>query len=326
MFFLFVILILVCAYLFWWYWQQTRPLRLPEQQVRVLGHALPEDVAARTSVIPKLIWTYWHSKEQPVVVQRCLENWQQLNPDYQINMLHADNLQEFLSEVPVGLTRLNVAKQTDWIRLALLQKYGGIWLDASIILTQSLDWVEQIRRQKQAEFVGYYLTLYTTNPEVPVLDSWFLAAPAQSHFIADWLELFSREAIIGETADYIASLTQSQRLVGLRQAIADPHYHTVHIAAQDVLARAARPYRLVLLQAEDSAYALHLAAQWRRKRLYMRLLWTTQDQCPPLVKLRGGERKKLEPYLKHGWCRSRSLAGQLLSGKRKAGAQSKQLR
>lgn len=316
MFFLFVVLILVCACLFLWLWQQTKPLRLPEQQLKVLGQTLPEAAAACNSVIPKLIWTYWHAKEHPLVVQRCLENWQQLNPDYEIRVLHADNLQEFLSEIPVGLARLNVAKQTDWIRLALLQKYGGIWLDASIILTQSLDWAEQIRRQQQAEFVGYYLTRYTTNPEIPVLDSWFLAAPAQSHFITDWLELFTREAIIGETADYIAGLTLSQRLVGLRQAIADPHYHTVHIAAQDVLTRAARPYRLALLQAEDSAYALHLAAKWRRKRLYMRLLWTTQDQCPPLIKLSGGERKKLEPYLQHGWYRANSLAGQFLAAKK----------
>jgi mannosyltransferase OCH1-like enzyme len=36
---------------------------------------------------------------------------------------------------------LTLAKRSDWVRLELLNRYGGIWLDASTILTESLAWV-----------------------------------------------------------------------------------------------------------------------------------------------------------------------------------------
>ncbi|SEI07783.1 Capsular polysaccharide synthesis protein [Rheinheimera pacifica] len=307
---LFTVVLIVVTLLLYWVYQQSRRLHLPEPHLQLLTMAA--EPLQTSAAIPKTIWTYWHSAEQPEVVKRCIAGWQALNPDYHIHVLNADNITDYIRPVPDKLTRLNVAKQTDWIRLELLNRYGGIWLDASIILTASLDWVERIRAEQNTEFVGYYLERYTTNVHRPVVDSWFLAAPAQSRFVADWLALFRCEVIEGDTADYIQALSVQGRFEGLRQAISDPYYHTIHIAAQDVLERAATTYRLALLKAEDSAYALQVTSNWRRKRLYMRLLFTEKDDRPALIKLRGGERTKLESYLKWGIYRKASIAGRYL--------------
>lgn len=297
-----------------WLIRNSRVQAVPKPQEVVLGDAqLPTEPA-----IPRTIWTYWHAATPPYVVQRCIAGWQRLNPDYQVHVLHPGNVAEFLPNVPESLGRLNIAKQTDWIRLALLHRYGGMWLDASIILTQPLNWVERERREEQAEFVGFYLEGYTTRAAFPVVESWFLAALPGSVFIRQWLERFEAAAIVGETADYLAQLQQQGRYEALTQKIGDPSYHTIHVVAQDVLQSQSSgdaAMRLCLLRAEDTAYWLHLQSGWKRRPLFAKLLWTPGDASvwPPLVKLRGGERTKLNAWLVKKHYREGSLVERFLA-------------
>lgn len=281
---------------------------LAEPTVQFFGSAIeaPED-------IPRIIWSYWHDDAMPPVVARCVTNWKRFNPDYQVHMVSASTLGQYLDEVPEGLHRLAAPKQSDWIRLALLAHHGGIWLDASIFLTQSLDWVNALQRRKNAHFVGYYLDRYADGSPFPVIDSWFLAAPAGSPFIGDWLKLFQREAVEGDTEQYLDTLRGSGKLTLYAQRIGSPSYHTVHVCAQQLLREQTQPYALVLLRAEDGPYALHVPSRWKRKRLYVRLLWHPSPSCAPaLIKLRGGERRKLAPYLRWGLYRRHSLVGKYL--------------
>ena len=43
--------------------------------------------------------------------------------------------------------------RADWIRLELLRRHGGIWLDASTLLTAPLDWVLQQQQRVVDELV-----------------------------------------------------------------------------------------------------------------------------------------------------------------------------
>lgn len=307
-----------------WLLRHSRLQALPAAQEIVLGDAQVQS----SSGIPRTIWTYWHAPNPPYVVQRCIASWQRLNPDYQVHVLHPGNLADFLPHVPESLGRLNIAKQTDWIRLALLHRYGGMWLDASIILTQPLAWVERERQAEQAEFVGFYLEGYTTRAAFPVIESWFLAAVPGSVFIRQWLERFEAAAVAGETADYLAQLQQQGRYEALTQKIGDPSYHTIHVVAQEVLQSQSSgdaPMRLCLLRAEDSAYWLHLQSGWKRRPLFAKLLWAQGDASvwPPLVKLRGGERSKLNTWLVKKHYRQGSLVEQFLADRDQASTRSK---
>lgn len=305
--------VVLLSYAVFWFYQQSRRLVLTKPDIRILNFAEGAEPEVSPSEIPAIIWTYWHSEQQPEVVKRSIAGWKKINPNFQVHVLHSANLSKFIDPVPENLMRLNIAKQTDWIRLELLNRYGGIWLDASIIITRPLDWIEQLRAKQGSNFVGYYLSGYTTNQQNPVVDSWFLAAPARSPFIRDWLALFTEEVIVGETSNYIATLSAAGRLDKLKQGIADPYYHTIHLAAQDVLEKATGSYRLCLIRAEDDAYALQQVSQWRRWRLFMRLLFNQHDELPALIKLRGGERTKLEGYLRFGLYRNASIVGRFLS-------------
>lgn len=292
----------------------NRPLPIANRaNERRLGPLPHNDVVQE---IPRIIWSYWHAADVPDVVQRCADNWRKLNPNFKVHLLNANTLHQYLPDIPHKLTRLQAPKQSDWIRLALLDRHGGIWLDSSLFLTQPLDWVIQKQQQERVDFLGYYLDRYTSHAQYPVIDSWFLAAPPTTNFIKEWLKVFTDEVVEKDTERYLEKLKESDRYVVLAQHIGDPAYHTVHVVAQDVIQRAPGSYPLLLLRAEDGPYAFHLQSAWKRKRLYARLLaHPSPKSMPPLIKLRGGERQKLSFYLTWGLFRRNSIVGCFLPDK-----------
>lgn len=263
--------------------------------------------------IPRIIWTYWHTPERPQVVRRCLHNWAECNPGYEVRCVSAADLALYVDEqtLPAGFSSLTPARQSDVLRLYFLQRYGGIWLDASIILTRSLDWMRDLQQQNGVDYVGFYLDRYTTQPECPVIDSWCMAAPPGRVFVADWLEEFSGRALSGDVNAYVAAIEARPDRERIVQKIDSPGYMAIHVCAQVVLTRT--DPRLCLVRAEDSAYFYQARGRWKRAWLFISLLILRRPAQPPaLVKLRGGERRKLEPYLRRGWYSRNSLIGRHL--------------
>lgn len=306
-----IAVILVLFGVSYWIYRCSQPLPLVVKQVKTFGSAKIVHAA-----FPQVIWTYWHDAELPLLVKQCIVGWRRLNPEYHINVITAANMAQYVEYIPEQLAQLNIAKQTDWLRLTLLKQYGGVWLDASIILTKPLScWLEPALSDDKVEFTGFYLDKYNATASYPVIDSWFLAAKPGSAFIADWLKVFQQEVIINGTEHYLTKLAAEQRLAAYQQNITGPDYHTVHVAAQQVIQQpnATAHYHLLLLRAEDSAFQLQQQLNWKRRRLYWRLLaLDVENNIPALIKLRGGERRKLDGYLKLGLYRRHSIVGRYL--------------
>lgn len=96
----------------------------------------------------KIIWQYWgqgFSKgDVPEVVKKCFDSVDKYRGDYIVVRLCDSDLKDYI-ELPkdvwnkyqkgiVGATHF-----TDLIRIALLSVYGGVWLDATILLTGPLE-------------------------------------------------------------------------------------------------------------------------------------------------------------------------------------------
>lgn len=253
--------------------------------------------AAHTGSIPRIIWAYWNATELPPLVQRCVDSWTFFNPLFSIRILNQVQLSEYIPELPMHFHELPVPKQSDWIRLELLRLHGGIWVDASTILTQSLDWVLEEQQRTQAEFVGYFLEKFTTQPECPVVENWFMAAPPASAFIADLQQEFSKQVVTRSNGDYITYLQKCGVYGQVVQNIDDPYYLSQHLAIQHVL-HSGKPYRLCLAKAEDGPFFLHVHGDWRRTPFKLRLLFShLQGEAVPLIKFRGPDRKRIELYL-----------------------------
>ena len=95
----------------------------------------------------KIIWQYWgqgFDDKLPPMVQLCFTSIDQYKGDYQVIRLCNQTIAEYL-DLPefVWEKRQNPefkhAFFADLLRLALLKAYGGIWADATILLTAPID-------------------------------------------------------------------------------------------------------------------------------------------------------------------------------------------
>jgi hypothetical protein len=121
--------------------------------------------------------------------------------------------------------------KSDFIRLALLQKYGGIYMDATVFVTEPLDWII-------GDGVGYsYFQAFVNQKnmnltcQTPVVETSFLAAPPNHPFVNAWLdELSTLENCQHHVIDeYVKTIPFQKNL--------SPHYHFAYHALTKVLLR-----------------------------------------------------------------------------------------
>ena len=92
----------------------------------------------------KIIWQYWSQgivgDVLPEVVQLCFDSVDRFKGDFDVIRLSDDNIQEWI-DLPYDIIAkyksgiIGKAHFSDIIRLAVLVTYGGLWLDATVLLT-----------------------------------------------------------------------------------------------------------------------------------------------------------------------------------------------
>jgi Capsular polysaccharide synthesis protein len=260
--------------------------------------------------IPKVIWTYWHTEPPPDFIAACLENWQRFAPDHEIRLLHRNSALDWLPSLRTDFDTLPAYRQADWLRIHLLARHGGIWMDASILLARDLGWLHQQRARRAACYVGFYIDRYTTRPEQPIIENWLMAAVPGCPFTSALARAFDEALDIGAEA-LLARLQQQGLAARVLQALdaSAQRYLLMHVVAADVLERDASVFRLALLRAEDGPFAWLCGVGWRKTHLFVRIALTPcPRRLPALLKLRGNDRRIAERH----WLRRRILPGSVL--------------
>lgn len=105
-------------------------------------------------MIPRIIWTYWDTSEIPSYIQDCINTWKKhCKNDWYIIITNRDTIKLFLEEnidYPKNIWLDIPAHQSDMFGVSLINKYGGIWMDANIIMLSSIDFIIE------KEWFGYY--------------------------------------------------------------------------------------------------------------------------------------------------------------------------
>ena len=88
------------------------------------------------------VYTFWEPRENiPFYLQLCMETWKKFLPTATIVLLDYKNIGEFLDVRELGLNlfsgKLTLPQIADAIRVALLAKHGGVWLDIDTIILSS---------------------------------------------------------------------------------------------------------------------------------------------------------------------------------------------
>jgi hypothetical protein len=265
--------------------------------VAILALVISKSNSKYETEIPRVIWTYWDDPKLPPIVQRCQDNWKRYAPEYQVNLLTRDNINTWASP-PDWFYKLDKHRQSDWLRLDLVNRNGGIWMDASVILTEPIgNWVP-----KSGAFM-FHQDGMTSNKNSPVFESWFIAASPGHPFMQEYFKDFNSicEKYGNDGKGYYEQYNSVERLK-LKQNIGIPEYLTIYLSAQKMMQVDGWDHRLVQTRrSEDGPLKYQSQFAWNFDNVGKFLMGPFQGEHPMMVKLVGEDRRALDKLEKDKW-------------------------
>lgn len=203
----------------------------------------------RRNHIPRRIWTFWDSEEVPEFIQKCIQTWRDKNTNYEIVVLGPHNLQKYLSHYEIFKLqswKYNDCPQkfSDLVRLNVLSKYGGIWLDASIVCYENFDWVHD----ENADCLLYSIPELSPK-EKPLIESWFIACTPNNDYVKRWRDEFMRVEKYNSIDDYVSDINID--MTGIKYN----NYLLVYICARKVYLDDSSNVKI--LNASEGPYKYH---------------------------------------------------------------------
>lgn len=187
----------------------------------------------------KTIWTYWDQgiEALPAFNRLCISTWVFHNPDWSILVLDPSTVFNYLEhdDLPPEWDTIKTAQaKADLIRLALLTRFGGVWMDSSIILQQSLDELVWNRIEQQSlDLAGFSIRRFSREGKDDIFESWFIACKPDSHLIKRWHQVSirlweNRQTTSGILADPLFQNVDLQNIDG-------PEYLHLHCVFQALI-------------------------------------------------------------------------------------------
>lgn len=128
---------------------------------------------------PKIIWILWLQgfENAPEIVKRCAETWKNANESWRVVKIDRESLKEYVSIKRIlDVNGKNIEKSdiSDAVRIKLLSKYGGVWVDSTCICQRPLDtWLHKYMNS------GFFAFSEPTKDRE--IASWFLASEKENH-------------------------------------------------------------------------------------------------------------------------------------------------
>lgn len=172
---------------------------LAKQYQHILDNALMgfHFDACRVKSVSKIVWTCWLQgmDDAPLMVKHCIESQKKALPDYEHRILTLENYHQWV-ELPEYIEkkfrkgRIPRALFTDLLRLAVLKKYGGVWLDASVLFTgfENEKLLNRWHKIEQSEITIY--RYFQRGRKEPVgLSNWFIAVRPNEFVVSSVLDM-----------------------------------------------------------------------------------------------------------------------------------------
>ena len=184
---------------------------------------------------PIRIWFFW---DGPIskTVEFCLSTWKKHCPpdQYEITHISSENILQYVDELHCNTETIKPQLKSDYVRLELMAKYGGIYMDASVIMTTSFEtWLFTDSTAYECMHAVYNSKLMSVDCDHPMIESSFLVAPPGHSVIVKWLEQFKRVNSPCSSNDIIEYMMSEPSNIQTR--FLDLTYHAVYHSFQHMM-------------------------------------------------------------------------------------------
>lgn len=247
----------------------------------------------------KLVWTYWNDENLPLTVRLCVASWHHCHPDWTVTVVTPKTLHRFLDPgaFPPIFATLSHTFQSDVIRILLLEQYGGVWMDSSILMQRPV--LEEWVAPPSYDVGGYYMQAFTAHPDYKSVEVWFIAAPKDSRFVRAWKEEFFRALAYPSRSHYIEQLVREGLPLSKNPF---KEYLMFTCCFLKVLQDHPGQFRLRQLEATDAQQGplFYVSSRGWDSRQAVRSLHTlasSDTPTQPLLKMRVNERTECEAMI-----------------------------
>lgn len=220
-----------------------------------------------TYELPKKIWTHWDNIDNiPESILNTINTAKKNLNNYEYILVSNSNIYDYIdkNEFPKNYNQLGKQHKADWIRLYLLYKYGGTWIDSSVIITELHD-IDEIYNncyKNKYELMAFYLDGNTiNNDKYTFIENWFLIASVNNNIIKLWKEEFEYAIDIGFTKYN----QETKKIVDLGNLGNLGEYLTMHAAIKKLITlNKIDKNKILLKRAEDDMFNIHSKCNWKR--------------------------------------------------------------
>jgi hypothetical protein len=135
------------------------------------------------------IWQYWEG-DKPDYIKLCMETVdKKCSEKFNIVRLNKDNIKQYLPELSKYEDKINkliIPHKVDIYRIMLLYKYGGIYMDADVIVLR--DPSEIMEKLKEFDFVGFGCTGNKCKYGYMEPSNWILASRPNTNLMKNILQ------------------------------------------------------------------------------------------------------------------------------------------
>ena len=242
-----------------------------------------------TYTLPKQIWSFWDTGEMPADIQAIYNKNKSTLYDWKFVCLSDDTISDYLDmeQFPPGYYNLIPQHRADYIRLALLYKYGGVWMDVSIIVNSREAFNKLYDGVVERKAQAALFTLGDRRPDPSYVENWLIIAPAKSAVVGAWHHEYGSAVRI--------SLSSYERYVGrkgfrINSRIYMP-YLTQHVCMQVILQKYPELLDMIVLHSsEESMFYVQNLCKWEAGCIKEWLGDSARLAEVPYIKMRGVDR------------------------------------
>ena len=254
--------------------------------------------------LPKIIWKYWEERDMSILVNdktpnkivKINENLikQSESSGWEVRMLTPKTVLDYvdMEHLPKNFYNLGIQHKADYYRMYLLEKYGGLWMDASIIVNDFSKIEELYKRSidvKSQLTVFKKMYEWEQDKKYPIIENWFIMAPKKSPIITLWFNEYKKAIEIG-FKKYRESLENDNvDLQGIYST-----YHTQHLCIQKVLQKDLDINPPIIVEpADKSMLLLEASCKLNSECIDEKINDKLFLKSIPYIKLNGGLRDKI---------------------------------